>query len=285
MLKNLFVKRKPDENKIDAKHNLCRIKTDLLWVYKDTKTPNLNFLISLYWLDINLKNALFPWTLKIERELKSLFIYFYKDFFKSDSFSFLLDENNYLTNPLYKDKITFTLYKINQLIHRKTNIDNLIFSMTFGEFVTLIIVFSDEIKKNYCEYLKIKKTVFLNLIKYCSIVRNLVAHNKTILNIIDERNNNRFSLKKDIFNFKINKEEIDILSTNIAGIICGFDYLITHIDFKKVPKFLDDIRKPFKTFKKFLSSNNEYKFVMKRFFLSYEKQIILYKYRNFINSK
>ncbi|MEG0879401.1 MAG: Abi family protein [Malacoplasma sp.] len=285
MLKNLFVKRKPDENKIDAKHNLCRIKTDLLWVYKDTKTPNLNFLISLYWLDINLKNALFPWTLKIERELKSLFIYFYKDFFKSDSFSFLLDENNYLTNPLYKDKITFTLYKINQLIHRKTNIDNLIFSMTFGEFVTLIIVFSDQIKKNYCEYLKIKKTVLLNLIKYCSIVRNLVAHNKTILNIIDERNNNRFSLKKDIFNFKINKEEIDILSTNIAGIICGFDYLITHIDFKKVPKFLDDIRKPFKTFKKFLSSNNEYKFVMKRFFLSYEKQIILYKYRNFINSK
>lgn len=285
MLKNLFAKRKPDENKIDAKHNLCRIKTDLLWVYKDTKTPNLNFLISLYWLDINLKNALFPWTLKIERELKSLFIYFYKDFFKSDSFSFLLDENNYLTNPLYKDKITFTLYKINQLIHRKTNIDNLIFSLTFGEFVTLIIVFSDEIKKNYCEYLKIKKTVFLNLIKYCSIVRNLVAHNKTILNIIDERNNNRFSLKKDIFNFKINKEEIDILSTNIAGIICGFDYLITHIDFKKVPKFLDDIRKPFKTFKKFLSSNNEYKFVMKRFFLSYEKQIILYRYRNFINSK
>ncbi|MEG2198369.1 MAG: Abi family protein [Malacoplasma sp.] len=285
MLKNLFVKRKPDENKIDAKHNLCRIKTDLLWVYKDKKTPNLNFLISLYWLDINLKNALFPWTLKIERELKSLFIYFYKDFFKSDSFSFLLDENNYLTNPLYKDKITFTLYKINQLIHRKTNIDNLIFSLTFGEFVTLIIVFSDEIKKNYCEYLKIKKTVFLNLIKYCSIVRNLVAHNKTILNIIDERNNNRFSLKKDIFNFKINKEEIDILSTNIAGIICGFDYLITHIDFKKVPKFLDDIRKPFKTFKKFLSSNNEYKFVMKRFFLSYEKQIILYRYRNFINSK
>lgn len=274
MFENISKKKLHDEKKIDTKHNLYRIKNDLLWIYKDSKIPNLNSLLSLYWLDINLKNALFPWTLKIERELKSLFIYFYKNIFKSDSFSFLMDKLNYLENPIYKKKIIFTLDKIKQLSYKRNNIDNLIFSMSFGEFVTLLIVFSDEIKKHYCRHLKIKKSIFLNLIKYCSIIRNLVAHNKTILNIIDDINGKKFSLKKGMFSFPITKEDIDIISTNIAGIIYAFNYFIIHIDSAKVDKFKYIIWRQFKIFNKFLASNIEYKFIMKKFFLNYEKEII-----------
>lgn len=274
MFANMSKSKHHDEKKIDTKHNLYRIKNDLLWIYKDSKTPEINSLLSLYWLDINLKNALFPWTLKIERELKSLFISFYKDVFQTDSFSFLIDKLNYLENPLYKKKIAFTIDKITQLSYKRNNVDNLIFSMSFGEFVTLIIVFSNEIQKCYCKHLKMKKSIFLNLIKYCSIIRNLVAHNKTILNIIDDINYKKFSLKKNMFSFQITKEEIDIISTNIAGIIYAFRYFIKHIDSDKVRKFNNIIWKQFKIFNKFLSSNNEYKFIMKKFFLNYEYQII-----------
>lgn len=276
MFANISKKKHHDEQKIDTRHNLYRIKNDLLWIYKDSKMPDINSLLSLYWLDINLKNAIFPWTLKIERELKSLFIHFYKNIFKTDLFSFLMERSNYLENPLYKKKIDFTLDKIKQLSHKRKNIDNLIFSMSFGEFVTLLIVFSGEIQKCYCQHLKIKKSIFLNLIKYCSIIRNLVAHNKTILNIIDDINDKRFSLKKDIFSFPISKEEIDIISTNIAGIIYAFNYFIMHIDSAKVVKFNRIIWKQFKIFNRYLSSNNEYKFIMKKFFLNYEKQILIH---------
>lgn len=258
-------------NKINFKHNLWRIENDLNWFFLGHEINSFNTKMCLYWLDINLKNSFFPWILKIERELKSFFIHYYKLKFLDHSPKHLINQNNYekKSNMINPCEIL-----IKKNLQDKT-VDEVIFSLTFGEFVNLTIYFNSFIKSKIANDLNLQIPIFINLIKFLNILRNSVAHNKTIIKIKDEKKNKRFSLKKDLFDFKISKEEIDILSTNISGSIYVLKILLEKIDSSKKSNYLlKDVKKNLKTFKKTLNNNSEYKRIMRLLFLDYSKEIL-----------
>ncbi|MDE5767676.1 MAG: Abi family protein [Malacoplasma sp.] len=258
--------------KINFKHNLWKIENDLNWIFKNLNNDVnvFNTKICLYWLDINLKNTFFPWILKIERELKSYFIHYYKVEFKNSSISHLLEKNNYSISQ--KEKNPYEIIIRKDLTN--VSVDQLIFSLTFGEFVNLLISFSNFIKLKISKDLDMNLAVFVNLIKFLNILRNAVAHNKTVIKIKDEKNNKRFSLKKDLFDFEISKKEIDIISTNASGSIYALKVFLTKIDDKRKAKlFIKSVKKNFKTFQKTIKNSFEYERIMKLIFINYKKDI------------
>ncbi|MDE5949817.1 MAG: hypothetical protein K2G54_02990, partial [Malacoplasma sp.] len=100
------------------------------------------------------------------------------------------------------------------------------------------------------------------------------AHNKTVIKIKDEKNNKRFSLKKDLFDFEISKKEIDIISTNASGSIYALKIFLTKIDDKRKAKlFIKSVKKNFKTFQKTIKNSSEYERIMKLIFINYKKDI------------
>lgn len=191
--------------------------------------------------------------------------------FKIILFLIYLKKNNYSLIQKEKNPYEIIIKKVNH----ETTIDQLIFSLTFGEFVNLLISFNDFIKKEISRDLNLNLAVFTNLIKFLNILRNAVAHNKTVIKIKDEKNNKRFSLKKDLFNFEISKREIDIISTNASGSIYALKVFLTKIDSKKKAKsFIKQVMKNFKTFHKTIKNKNEYQRIMKLLFINYKKEIL-----------
>lgn len=264
-------KKEYSVEKINLKHNLWRIENDLNWIFKNNVADTLENKLCLYWLDIHLKNTLFPWVLKIERELKALFVFFYKKKYQSNDVSFLMDSNNYSVIKNEKDPIKLLESKLGP---QKT-IDEMIFTLTFGEFVNIIILFQEYIKNNMAKHLNLTPSLFSNVIKYLIILRNAIAHNKTIIKIRDEKNNKRFSLKKDFFDFSITKQEIDILSTNASGAIYVVKKILLRMDNEsKAKAFVKDIKKNLKTFKKTMNDKLLYKKIIELIFLKYLQEII-----------
>lgn len=265
-------RKKYDTNTINIKHNLWRIENDLKWIFKNDNSFDINIKtkICLYWLDINLKNTLFPWVLKIERELKAFFIFLYKKKFNTDETIELLNEKNYVDISNKKNPLKI----LNQNTVKNKSIDEVIFTLTFGEFVYLIVFF-DSIKSKMSSELKMNPSVFVNVIKFFNILRNAIAHNKTIIKIRDEKNNKRFSLKKDFFDFDISKNDIDIISTNASGSIYAVKVFLEKLDnIKKSKAFIKQIKKNFKLFYKTIPSRNEYERIIKLIFLSYYDDIL-----------
>lgn len=256
---------------LNFKHNLWRIENDLNWLFKNTAYDDLKTKICLYWLDINLKNTIFPWILKIERELKASFIYFYKKKFNSDLVTELLKKENYTDLENNKNPLKI----LNNSNFENKTIDEVIFTLTFGEFVYLVIFFNDSIKNQMSRSLQMNQTIFINVIKYLIILRNAIAHNKTIIKIKDEKNNKRFSLKKNLFEFEIAKNEIDIISTNASGSIFVVKLFLIKLDSEKKAKiFIKDIKKNFKVFCKTMKNKEEYKRIIKMIFLNYFDEIL-----------
>lgn len=264
-----FKKKKYNPNKIDTKHNIWKIENDLNWIFKDNHN-SFNTKICLYWLDINLKNTIFPWILKIERELKSNFIFIYKEKYLTDSASYLIDLDHYDKNIQGKNSYDILVRK------NLTNvsIDELIFSLTFGEFVNLMLSFNSSIRNKIANHLGFPIGIFSNLIKFLIILRNAVAHNKTIIKIRDDKNNKRFSLKKDLFDFPIEKKEIDIISTNVSGSIFSLKKFLEKMDNEKVKYLIKDVNKNLSVFKKTLNNKQEYERIIKLIFLNYYKEIL-----------
>ncbi|MDE5553067.1 MAG: Abi family protein [Malacoplasma sp.] len=260
---------------IDIKHNYWRIKNDLSWIvgYKE----NINDLVCLYWLDINLKNVLFPWVLKLEREIKSCFVYYYKEKFQSENSSFLKDANNYsITTNSIKLKVRSFIKRIKEVNNESdSSIDSVVFSLTFGEFINIFIYFSNEVKINVAKHLGLNSAIFANILKFLSILRNAIAHNKTIIKIRDEKNNQRFSLKSAFFDFDISKKEIDIISTNVSGSIYVIKKVLLTIDKKsKVKKLIKDVKRNLKTYKKSLGNKEMYQNTIGKIFLKYFNHIM-----------
>lgn len=264
-------KREYDIEKINFKHNLWRITNDLNWLWKNSDNNDLNTQMCLYWLDINLKNTIFPWILKIERELKASFIYFYKKKFNTTEINELLKKENY--NDLENSKNPLKM--LNEKKLEDKSIDETIFTLTFGEFVYLVIYFHDSIKNQMSKSLNMNLTIFVNIIKYFIILRNAIAHNKTIIKIKDEKNNKRFSLKKNLFDFSIQKNEIDIISTNASGSIYVVKLFLMKLDSRKKAKiFIKDIKDNIKVFYKTMKNKKEYKRIMNLIFLKYQNEIL-----------
>lgn len=262
------------KEKIDIKHNYWRVTNDLSWIV--SSKDNMNELICLYWLDIRLKNVLFPWVLKLEREIKSCFIYFYKEKFNSESSTFLKEKNNYSDNKASKNKIDAYIKRINDIDNfgNNSSIDAIVFSLTFGEFINIFLCFDNELKMMVAKHLKLNSTVFANVLKFLSILRNAIAHNKTIIKIKDEKNNQRFSLKSAFFDFDITKQEIDIISTNFSGSVYVVKKLLMNIDKKeKVKNMIKEINKCLKMYKKSLKDKNVYQNTINKIFLKYFKEI------------
>lgn len=258
-----------NHDKIDSKHNLWRIENDLNWIFKDKKNA-FNTKISLYWLDINLKNTFFPWILKIERELKSSFISIYKQKFQDSSACHVINDKNY-------DKVTNGKNPYDVLVRKNLidkTIDELIFSLTFGEFVNLLLSFNSSIRHKIANDLNFSIDVFSNLIKYLNILRNAVAHNKTVIKIRDDKNNKRFSLEKKLFDFPIDKKEIVIISTNASGSIFVLKKFLEKMDSKKIKFLIKNVNKNLKLFKKKIKNKQEYSRIIKLIFLNYYKNIL-----------
>ncbi len=272
MIVNIFRKKQNyNKEEINLKHNLWRIENDLNWIFYQDVENSFDIKICLYWLDINLKNTIFPWVLKIERELKSYFIYYYKEKFKTSNSDQLLNLNNY--TDLDNSKNPLKIFEEYKDMWEKT-IDEVVFSLTFGQFVNLLIFFHPCIKSRIAHNLDMDLSVFINIIKYFNILRNAVAHNKTIIKIRDDKNNKRFSLKKKYFDFPIKKDEIDIISTNASGAIYVVKTFLARIDKNKKSKiFIKDVKRNFRDFYAWMNNKKEYKKIMKLIFLKYEKEI------------
>lgn len=265
-------------NKIDIKHNYWRIKNDLSWIVnaKNDATINENELICLYWLDINLKNTFFPWVLKLEREIKSCFIFYYKQKFKSENSSFLKDIKNFNFRG-DKTKIESFIKRVNDVDNqRNLSIDGIIFDLTFGEFINIFIYFCvNDIKLNVATRFGFKSTnIFSNILKFVSILRNAIAHNKTIIKIKDEKNNKLFSLKPAFFDFQILKEEVDIISTNFSSSVYVIKKFLLSDSRKKAKKFIKGIKANLKIYKKHLKNKKIYQKVIKKIFLNYFNEIM-----------
>ncbi|WPL40680.1 Abi family protein [Malacoplasma iowae] len=256
-------------------HNTWRIRNDLNWLLSNHY--NSNELYSLYWLDNNLKNVCFPWVLKLERQFKSAFIYFYKDRYQSDEIKFVLDKEIY-SKRRDKQKKEAISKRVNDLVKENNiiKIDQLIFSLMFGEFVNFIIYFDNSLLQKLANHFRMELSVFVNCIKYLNILRNAIAHNKTIIKIIDEKNNKRYSLKKDLFNFPISKIAIDIISSNVSGSIFTIKQFLIKSDRKKVSSFIKEIKKQLKLFKKELNDNDVYNRFIRKIFLNYLDDILYY---------
>lgn len=272
----MFSKDKDYQNyQIDIKHNYWRIKNDLSWIVESKDNTN-NELICLYWLDINLKNTLFPWVLKLEREIKSCFIFHYKYKFASESSSYLKDFKNYSHTSKTKIKIESFIKRINDIDgQRNLSIDGIIFDLTFGEFINIFTYFSSDIKEFVAKYFGLNLTIFLNVLKFVSILRNAIAHNKTIIKIKDEKNNKRFSLKSAFFDFEISKKEIDIISTNFSGSIYVIKRMLLLFDSKqKAKKMIKGIKSNLKDYKKHLKNKKIYENIIQKIFLCYFPEIM-----------
>lgn len=265
-------KKKYDVDEINYKHNLWRIKNDLNWIFKNQQQEdNIKTTLCLYWLDINFKNTFFPWILKIERELKSSFICFYKWKFNSDNAIELGVKENYTDISNKKNPLKI----FDEIDLSSKSIDEVVFTLTFGEFVNLLIFFNDSIKTKIANELGMKLPIFINVIKFFIILRNAVAHNKTIIKIRDEKNNKRFSLKKDFFEFDIPKNHVDVLSTNASGCIYVVKHFLKKIDSDKKAKFfINDIKKNLKLFYKTMNNKKEYERIIKLIFLEYLDDIL-----------
>ena len=268
---NRLRKKQYDANKINLKHNLWRIENDLNWIFKKDIENSLKTKICLYWLDINLKNTFFPWVLKIERELKSYFVSFYKKRFSTNSALELLNQENYSDISNQKNPLKILIEKN----IKEKSIDEVVFTLTFGEFVNLLIFFNDYIKTSIANELNLNLSIFINVIKYFIILRNAIAHNKTIIKIRDEKNNKRFSLKKDFFDFEISKQDIDILSTNASGSIYVVKIFLERLDSKKKSSlFIKDVKKNLKIFNKTINNKHSYEQIINQIFLSHYKNIL-----------
>lgn len=158
-------------------------------------------IISIYWFDNNMKNILFPWILKIERELKTIFVYFFKKKYKSFK-DIILNENNF--DNQFK-KITPILNKIKKY----DSLEEFIFSITYGEFIKIIKSFNSDIYKSIIKSLNIEK-IDDDFFKKIQLIRNNIAHNLSLLsineitindciNLIYKYLNINDTLKSDIF--------------------------------------------------------------------------------------
>lgn len=263
-----------NENKIDMNHNMWRIQNDLKWLLKDN--DDFSILYSLYWFDNGMKNICFPWVLKIERQLKSVFIYFYKEKYNTDDINEVLIETNYIVKKKEIDKSNLIRKRISEIIEENKikKIDQLLFSLTFGETVNFMIYFNNSIIHKMANHFRLEFSIFVNVIKYLNIIRNAIAHNKTIIKIVDEKNNKKFSLKKQFFDFEISKVEIDIISSKITGIIFTIKQLLIKSDRDKVDYFIKDVKKQLKIFKKHINSKHLYNSILNKLFLNYKEEIL-----------
>lgn len=269
-----FKNKKYDIEELDLKHNLWRMKNDLSWLYNDL--DKINNLASIYWFDIDLKNICFPWVLKLEREFKSVFIWYYKKNFDTDDCKYLLDKNYYKVRKNTSNKIDKIIHNVEEVLtYRKSNnVDELIFALTFGEFVTTFINFNESIFNKVAFSFNLAPDIFCNILKFLNILRNSIAHNKSILRIVDEKNNKRFSLKSLFFDFSIPKEHIDILSINAGGIIYVISKMIRTKNMEKTKAFLRDVNNLLKRLKISLDSKEVYLTIVNKIFLDYMNQIL-----------
>lgn len=274
----MFSKNKDYQNyEIDIKHNFWRIKNDLSWIVESKEdNSNKNELICLYWLDINLKNTLFPWVLKLEREIKSCFVFYYKQKFVSESSLFLKDFKNYLYTDKTKTKIESFIKRINDIdAQRNLSIDGIVFDLTFGEFINIFTYFDNDVKLAVAKYFGLNPSIFFNVLKFVSILRNAIAHNKTIIKIKDEKNNKKFSLKSGFFDFEISKKEIDIISINFSGCVYVIKKMLLLFDNRqKAKKMIKAIKVNLKDYKKHLKNKEIYEKTIQKIFLNYFKEIM-----------
>ncbi len=269
-----FKNKKYELDELDLKHNLWRMKNDLLWLCKNTN--NISNLASIYWFDIDLKNICFPWVLKLEREFKSVFIWYYKQNFHTNDSQYLLDKKYYNVKKNNTKKIDKIIYNVEDILAKKrsNNIDELVFALTFGEFVTTFTHYNESIFNKVSFSFNLSPDIFCNILKFLNILRNSIAHNKTILKIVDEKNNKRFSLKTSFFDFQITKEHVDILSINAGGIIYVISKMIRTPNMNKTKAFLKEVENLLKRLKYSLDSKNTYLDFVNKIFLNYKDQIL-----------
>ena len=165
-------------------------------------------IISIYWFDNNMKNTIFPWVLKIERELKTIFVNLYNKKYKSFK-DVLLNSNKY--------NCSFSLIKpIVNKVKKFSSIEEFVFSITFGEFIKILYYFDISIKKEIDKLLKIKK-ISENFYECILITRNTIAHNLSLLSMCDVSVLDSINTIKKYLAFNDHEKEL-ILTNDIDAI-------------------------------------------------------------------
>lgn len=267
--------KKINLDEIDKKHNIHRLKKQLSWIYNDF--DNINPLLNIYWFDNELKNICFPWILKFEREFKAGFIWLYKQEYKTSDSEFIMDKKMFNSKKCDSKRIDEIISKIDDILTDKktSNIDELIFSFTFGEFITTLLNFNESFFDKFSNMFHFPQDIMSNILKYLNILRNSIAHNKSVIKIHDEKTNKRFSLKLNFFDFEISKEDADIISINSAGIIYVVNKLIKNSNSsKKENNFIKEIINILARLEKNINNDSVFESIMKKIFLSYKENIL-----------
>lgn len=237
-------------NKRDFKHNDWKIKNDLSWIFEYENETYDKIIDHLYWFDIDLKNCFFPWLLKIERELKSMYIYFYKKEFNSENSDFLFNLKFYKKNL----KRNFVFDNNNEI---EKTIDGVIMNMKFGEFSNFISCFYKPILIRISDYLNLNPYVLMTVIKYASLIRNAVTHNQTVVKLQFKNLKFKIILPKEIFNFEIEKDCIESISEKASGAIYVIKWFLLKMDNLKTKIFLDNIKTSINSFIRNMENKKE----------------------------
>lgn len=266
-------------NDVDFKHNQWRINNDLGWIFSDGKCTLKDIdIYRLYWFDIELKNLCFPWVFKLERELKSMFIYYYKQIYQNE-INHLLEGSNYNWNlKNAKNKIPSHISQLKATKKKQNNknqtIDNFIFVLTFGEFVSTLRFFNSSIVDQIANQFEMKANVFVSALQLLNVVRNTIAHNKTILDVSDKNSNRSMCLVKDVFNFNIDKKDCDYISTKAGGVIYIVARMLNKSGLNKSKYFIKNVIKLTKKTKSLFTNKADFDKVIYKLFSKHEKDIL-----------
>lgn len=251
-----------DLDKIDKKHNLQRIKNDYAWIFNLSDVDlanktNWKKLVYVYWFDVNLRNIIFAWLSKFERELKSLFITFYKQFIGSNQIE-------YLITSLKKEASLNSQNLIRTILNgskQETTIDIAIFDLTFGGFCILLNKFeynNIQFLNLIADHLDISLFNFKKILKLLLKIRNQIAHNHSIIKSFEEKNL-KYLLKKDFFEFEISYEQRkEFCQKPILLIYCLKKLNEKLDDSAKATKFIKAINWGVKDLKKWINNKEDF---------------------------
>ena len=157
---------------INEKNILKYIKKNYSKILKQKMTDDQ--IISIYWFDNNMKNILFPWILKIEREIKTIFVYYFNKKYKTFK-DVILNSNN------FNDEFQKIKPIINK-VKKYESLEEYIFSITYGEFIKLAENMNNNILNLIIKSLNILK-IDKDFFKKTNLIRNNIAHNLSLLSI------------------------------------------------------------------------------------------------------
>lgn len=213
---------------------------------KKTKVYNKNVkfedIYYLYKLDENLRNLFFKYILKIEKNLKSHYSYFFCQEFGDEQKEYLNSNNfNYQNYQNEVDDLIEILKDYNKsnkydyITYNRKTYNNIPFwilinCLTFGNLSKMYEYSNIKIKINIAKEFNIHNSQLESILKIMTKFRNVCAHNQRLYNYKTKNLNNRKNCIKNLTIHKI-KNLNNIGKNDLFAIAICFKYLLKYDEF------------------------------------------------------